>query len=960
MLDALRRSRVRHLLVLSPPDSPVPPQLNDLLQSGFHPFLFFVTDSADAPAQLGDRFRHGPDHSVPTLVRLPITEAVAIILKRYNETYPDERTVIRLKDGDGHRSVDVTELDDPEHPLMDSYDLIQERHLDYLTPDDLTENELATFFQAPGASWRPYAAGLPWLRDDLAQKRFRRILSTIEAVGPDENSIAYVRSEPGAGGTTFVRALSWEVARDGYPVLVAKHVPFVPDALSMANFMNRVKREHDDGVDSPVASPLHPDPASIDPSESLDSDRREIPWVIVFDRLHWDHREADIRRFRDEMQRQGRPVAVLVVSGPMRDAFDTAVVREIGELDPTLDREQARHLGQHLNRFLSVHGKDRTEWQWDQFYQQHSVRHLEGVVSFWVALSFWIRGQYDLSESIQEWVYRSFRDHAKNASVRDAVLEIAAMAVERLPLPEALLPDARGEWPVSVLLNDHRSVLATVGLVRGSAFGQHYWAFAHDILGRLLFNALFYDPPAKDAVGLGEARSPEHIRFLLLRRISQRGVLGEYAYREFGDEFATTIFKIDPDHGRAVFAPFWREVLAALDAMPSPLRDGSRVFRHHTSVSRRRIAKFKEAVYGVTSDDRVLLLERAIGDLEYALETLAYTPGSEPNLNLYNSLAHAYHDLSDTKQAVGFDPDQVAVLRRRATEATRRAYEESPTNSFVVETYVRDLLATANAVPDSAVDYLVRALETLFAALHSKDEAYRRQQLDNLASTAVDALLRCAPKGIVEDEPTNPVEVLTKAWLVLAEGMKKDGGMEFVAFPERNRTRAIAILTHPSGRGNPQVLRLAYGLVGVTYPNDYRRQIEFLDQLDSTSPRTSPQLRLEYGILLYQNDRPREGDRVFRDLRRLWRESEHYVHVPARLRWFRERESGIRRAVSSTVVSDSDLRPMASVREFQGIRVPFRPEEFGRRVARPGSSFRCHVSFGHNGPFLRPVTTKSA
>ena len=52
--------------------------------------------------------------------------------------------------------------------------------------------------------------------------------------------------------------------------------------------------------------------------------------------------------------------------------------------------------------------KQRESWQWDRFYQEHTVRYLEGIAAFWVTLSFWIQGQYDISESVQEWMYRSF------------------------------------------------------------------------------------------------------------------------------------------------------------------------------------------------------------------------------------------------------------------------------------------------------------------------------------------------------------------------------------------------------------------------------------------------------------------------------------------------------------------------------------------------------------------------
>ena len=49
----------------------------------------------------------------------------------------------------------------------------------------------------------------------------------------------------------------------------------------------------------------------------------------------------------------------------------------------------------------------------------------------------------------------------------------------------------------------------------------------------------------------------------------------------------------------------------------------------------------------VSSSERVVLLRRAIEDIELALDTIEYRPGSEPDLNLYNSLAHASMDLAE-------------------------------------------------------------------------------------------------------------------------------------------------------------------------------------------------------------------------------------------------------------------------------------------------------------------------
>ncbi|MGH2398056.1 MAG: hypothetical protein ACRDFW_14005, partial [bacterium] len=99
-----------------------------------------------------------------------------------------------------------------------------------------------------------------------------------------------------------------------------------------------------------------------------------------------------------------------------------------------------------------------------------------------------------------------------------------------------------------------------------------------------------------------------------------------------------------------------------------------------------------------------------------------------------------------------------------------------------------------------------------------------------------------------------------------------------------------------------------------------------------------------------------EGDKIFHSLRQLWRESEHFVYVPERLRWLRDADSEALKTVHAVTGSDYGHRALARVQEFGRRLVPFRPEEFGFRDLRPGLSFACHVSFGHNGPFLRPVT----
>jgi len=953
MLEELRRSGIRRLLVISFQGDPIPADLRDLWSDGFRASLTFVSDNPDSERLLSRWIDSSGGRVAADLLSLSTGQAIQDILARYAATYPEERRVIRIRDAVGvSHKIDVTGVDEPERPISELYSLIEERDLALLTPDELSEADFIGFFRDPTTSWKPYAAGLPWVRNPQCSKILNGYLRKLDSAGSEANCITHISSESGAGGTTLARSLAWECARAGYPVLLAKQVPFVPDALPIVNYLNRVHNAVGSQVlDAKVVR------GAKGAEENSSARLYQCPWLIVFDSFHWQYREAELVSFVNAFEKSGRPVCVLVVTGTiLGEAFvERPLFKELAELSHAIESSEAQQLGEHLNKFLRHYGKQRASWQWDQFYRNHTVNYLDGIAAFWVTLSFWIQGQYDLSESIQEWMYRSFKQNSGDRIVQEAVLRIAALSTERLPLPEILLPQSNGAWPTSQLLLDARSSLAALGLVNLSAGGEKYWALIHDILGRFLINALFYDFSLRDALGFAAAKDPEHLRFLLLRQISVDRVLGERAYRQIGEEFATSIFKIDPDHGHSNFVAIWREVINALHSMPKPLRDTSRLFRHHTAISSRRIAKLDEKLYNVTQDEKISLLTEAINDINYALTHIAYVAGSEPNLNLFNSLANAYFDLAELETARGAKPELIAEIRQLANDATRHAFDENPTNSFVIETYVKNLLQSAATNSPVAIEQCVEALGILFSALSSKESAYRASQLGSLADRAVHILFQKTPPHFEESKPKNAIDVLVSGWTVLAARGEAGGGA-WTGIPQVRLDRALQVLADPAGRGNMQVIRLRYDLICISQPFAFSEQLELVEQLQASNYRTSPQLRLEYAILLYQNARFLEGDKAFRTLRHLWHESEHFVEVPERLRWLRGNDPRTLKIVHARVGSDSDLRPMAHVEEFGSSLVPFRPEEHGLRDWKAGSRFTCHVSFGHNGPFLRPVT----
>ncbi|MGB4949953.1 MAG: ATP-binding protein, partial [Rhizobiaceae bacterium] len=523
MLEEFRRSGSRELVVLSGDQLGILSDLEELWSAGFRTQLTFISDSVLIESKVEDWVEQN-NVALATFIQQPWQQVVQDILVRYWETYPVDRHIIRMRNTRGQiHKIDITDADEIERPILDLYTPIEERDLTPLVPRELSQEEFISFFKNPEQSWRPYAAGLPWLRDTNCKEKLRKYLHRLDSVGPDENCVAYVTSEPGAGGTTLVRALAWEYAREGYPVIVAKPYPFAPESLPLVNYLTRVHQSFTEQTSGEFA---HSDEKS-EKNQHLTNRLYETPWIIVFDTVHWQHRDAELLQFRNDLTRSGRPVCLLIVTGTVLGLpFRSATFKKIAELNHAIELDEARELGRHLNEFLRYYGRSRTQAQWEKFYDEHTVRYLEGTAAFWVTLSFWLQGQYDLSESIQQWIYKSFQEQADNHNVQDALLQIAAMSSERLPLPQTLLPPASGQWPVWYLIEDRAESLSKLGLTQITAQGERYWALVHDILGRLLINGLFHDYSTRDKMGFSSATDSEHLRFLILSKISKNSRLG--------------------------------------------------------------------------------------------------------------------------------------------------------------------------------------------------------------------------------------------------------------------------------------------------------------------------------------------------------------------------------------------------------------------------------------------------
>jgi hypothetical protein len=651
MLDELRRMQVKELIILAGPGATLPLELTELWNDGLRTLVTVVNDAPGVAEEVEAWRSSRPFGTAAAYTATNAATFCRELLEAYLSGQAGDRLVLRVRNIRGDiQPLDITGLDDPEYPLLSNYEVLEAGDLRHLQPADLKTEEIQNFFSNAATSWRPYAAGMPWERDDRPKKLLHNILRRLDRDGPDAGRIAYISAESGSGGTTLMRTLAWETAQEGYPTLVARPAPFKARALEIATFMTRVITAH--------RAMLAP--------EAERAPHYETPWLLVFDQMHWDGHAEELRSFLRELQVSGRAACVLVVTGPYVDPnfLDNRRFAQLANLSHEVSIDDALNLGRHLNKFLAAHGSTRTEGEWRSFYETSAVHASRGISAFWIALSFWVQRQFDMNETVQSWIYRQFKEKIKASDVRKAILDIAALSTERILLPESLLPPTT-DWPVSQKIEDVRREVPALGLARITREGDRYWALAHDVLGRYLLTALFYDTPAREAAGFGNALNPEHLRFLALRHLSKTPALGQTINREIAEEFAVSIFKIDPDHGHANFLYFWREALEALDEMPRSLQATSRSFRHHSAISRRRISKLRDTV-SLEPEERVALLERAVRDIRYALENIPTTPNGETDINLYNSLAHAYQDLAEEEISRGATAERVAELRTHA------------------------------------------------------------------------------------------------------------------------------------------------------------------------------------------------------------------------------------------------------------------------------------------------------
>ncbi len=895
------------------------------------------------------RQRLTPAIGLSTVVWIGIEEVSFIeqVLNRTSALLLTEDLHIRFKLPTGKSfEVNLREAELPERPLSDYCDFIPVRDLFPLSPEDLTDEEVRNFFTRGKLSWRPFAAGLPWLPEQSAVKTAIKCLDDLLCGTSDEGpALLTVYSESGAGGTTLAREIAFAAAQKGFiPILVKPHT-MVPSALELAGFMYRSL----DGIGK--ASGLTGIPEHQD----------EPAWLVVLDVEHFDRQDGDLLRLFTDLVRSGRKFAVLKVMDPGRVIEFPREIREIelANIVHDVDHDVVKDLGQHLNRFLKPHGRDKIIDSWLAFWRQHRPDVDTGLASFWIALEFWLAGYLDLGESIQQWLLNQFKDATVSREIKQALLEIAALSVERRAMPESLLSKLTiPNCPWQQALDDLRSSAPALGLIRvrvpdlGSV-----WAIGHDVLARYLINGVHRDILFCKSLDLPESTDSVGFRLARIKAICSRPSIKDISVRPLVLSLATSVLKLDEQSGSAEFFPYWRQVLAILDGIPSAVREESRAFNHHLAISRRRICQ--SDFFGATLSEQLDLLEKAEKEVLFSLQRISASTADESDLNLYNTLALIYLDLASYERKTTNRREVLIALLAKSDDATQSALRENPSNSYVLETAARNLLKRAPDLDDvQRIRAAAEALSYIQQAFSLDSAMLRRQKLGKLAEEAVSYLH--SPDAATQIDRLcaqgSSFGYMAKAWLVIAsssEGQQLSDAMENLQ--PRIAKEALSVLENATQKEWPLV-RFMYELQVASQPHSFERQLLLLEELSSFAGyKISLQQQLERAVLLHQRGRHQDGNKAFASIRREAKAAGSLLFLPTRLRWLYAPDGLTKLICNAQFIDHGVGRASAQVRELAGAQVPLRPQEFGKERLAPGERFRCFVSFGAMGPFLKPT-----
>jgi len=202
----------------------------------------------------------------------------------------------------------------------------------------------------------------------------------------------------------------------------------------------------------------------------------------------------------------------------------------------------------------------------------------------------------------------------------------------------------------------------------------------------------------------------------------------------------------------------------------------------------------------------------------------------------------------------------------------------------------------------------------------------------------------------------NPMGFLASAWLKLTADNVDITTALPSEYKEDKMRAAVEVLKNAPRHG--LIVRLQYDLLAELEYLNFDDQLSLLDELESMQNyNMSAQLRLERSILLHIIGRHVDANEEYRRLRQDLKEQNEFVFVPVRLRWLVGQDRGTRLLCNARVIESIGYRSLAKVIELKNAPVPFVPQDFGRENMPLGMVFKCHITFGAMGPFIKPPSS---
>ncbi len=854
--------------------------------------------------------------------------------------------LVRNPNVSGKVELDITGCVDNGNPITQWFDFVSSESI--FEEVSVKEEDVRQFLADPTASWKPYNARVPWPRHCVADyfRELKRRLKRFDSEGPSMTCTCWVPSEVGAGTTTALRQLAFDVAFEGYPVMIAKSGMERLDFKQLAAFLAST---------SELASN----------NETISS---PFPWVIVFDAeqtgLLWD----SLKGLANGLKNLNRSAIIVLVRQQVElDCLEKALGtnRTLGdELQNKITLDEGVELGKHLQKFLpSVVNKSDQDWK---TFINESGRTYDGNTQslFWVALRFWL---FSLKEA--EGTFRKFLSEKLRKLVSvdihgaAAILEISALAKHRIPLPIRLLPDA-GQEALRRIRSEKVDVLGVRQLDN-----QNRMTIVHPFIAEEIIRVSLGIGELLEVSGLTVCISPLELELHLIGEVLKRPYAANEECLLLIEELVTSALRVDPRQNPRTY-PIRDRVVSILENANGSIWDTSQVFNHHVAKARRHLA-LDPPTSEWTLDARREQLDLAIGHITDALTNIkpVFEEHEESKLNLLVSMALTYAGKSKLER---FDNEGDPILgdkyERLAAEYYSQAQLIDADNSYLLENFARHKInAAALTEPgNERTRILVEAIHLLELEQYLDDHGFRIYQT---------------------------TEELAKAYSMLREG---EGLQMLTALAESGNEPAIVAIAkirlqepcvdrderQASLRDAETILRTVkeenktwrsqlalYRVVSELHPLDFASRLEVLDTIDRLGNDFGwpQQLRLEHAILLLQagDEASRQrGKDKFKAIRDQLVSRSSWLDVPEEMKFLRNPRSGFSEVLRThIVVSDVSSVGKSSFGIPEGWRnvdVVFRAHRFPKDRIRKTDELDCVIQFTTFGPQAIPLTSWEA